>query len=58
VSSLDFAGNAPGLFSQLEISGFGRFQGIIDFICVNGFAPATGNSFDLINAVGGADSAV
>jgi hypothetical protein len=45
----------PGLFSQLDISGFGEFQGTIDLDFIDGFAPKTGDSFDLINAFGGAD---
>ncbi len=50
--TLDIAGNSPDLFSQLDISGDGLFQGTIDFDFVDGFAPATGESFDLINVLG------
>jgi T5SS/PEP-CTERM-associated repeat protein len=49
---LDIGGITPGLFSQLDISGFGLFQGTIDFDFIDGFAPTTGESFDLIHAVG------
>ncbi len=52
---LDIGGVTPDLFSQLDISGFGSFQGIIDFDFIDGFAPQAGNSFDLINILGGAD---
>jgi T5SS/PEP-CTERM-associated repeat protein len=52
ILSLDIAGITPGLISQLDISGFGLFEGTIDLDFVNGFAPTTGESFDLINALG------
>ena len=53
--SFDIAGLTPDLFSQLDISGFGLFQGTIAFDFINGFAPATGDTFDLIKFLGGAD---
>jgi len=40
---LDIGGITPGLFSQLDISGFGLFQGTIDFDFIDGFAPTTGS---------------
>lgn len=52
VLQLDIGGITPDLFSQLDISGFGLFQGTVDFDFINGFAPTTGESFDLINALG------
>ena len=52
VLSLDIGGTTAGLFSQLDISGSGLFQGTIDFDFINGFAPTMGESFDLINALG------
>ena len=52
ILSLDIAGITPGLFSQLDISSFGLFHGTIDFHFIDGFAPTTGESFDLINALG------
>jgi T5SS/PEP-CTERM-associated repeat protein len=52
VLQLDIGGITLDLFSQLDISGFGRFQGTIDFDFINGFAPTTGESLDLINALG------
>jgi T5SS/PEP-CTERM-associated repeat protein len=52
---LDIAGLSSDLFSQLNISGFGIFNGIIDFEFINGFAPHAGDHFDLITALGGAD---
>jgi T5SS/PEP-CTERM-associated repeat protein len=55
VLTLDIGGTAPGLFSQLDISGSALFQGTIDFKFIDGFAPTTGESFDLINALLGAD---
>ena len=45
----------PDLISQLAIGGFGLFQGTIDLDFINGFAPKTGDSFDLISALGGAN---
>src|ERR1019366_7003889 len=45
---LDIAGITSDLFSQLSISGSGFFQGTIDLDFINGFAPETGDSFDLI----------
>jgi len=55
ILSLDIAGLTPGLFSQLNIGGFGLFQGTIDLDFIGGFVPGAGYSFDLINALGGAD---
>jgi len=52
VLELDIAGTGPGSFSQLDISGTGLFEGTIDFDFIDGFAPTTGESFDLINAAG------
>jgi T5SS/PEP-CTERM-associated repeat protein len=52
VLSLDIGGITPGLLSQLDISGFGLFDGTIDLDFIDGFAPTTGESFDLINALG------
>jgi T5SS/PEP-CTERM-associated repeat protein len=51
VLQLDIGGITPDLFSQLDISGFGLFQGTVDFDFINGFAPTTAESFDLINAL-------
>jgi T5SS/PEP-CTERM-associated repeat protein len=48
---LDIAGTTPDLISQLDIGGFGLFQGTIDLNFIDGFAPTTGESFDLINAL-------
>jgi T5SS/PEP-CTERM-associated repeat protein len=53
--TLDIAGFGPGLFSQLDILGFGLFAGTIDIDFINGFVPQAGESFDLINALGGFD---
>lgn len=55
VLSLDIAGTAPGSFSDLDITGSGFFDGTIDFDFIDGFAPLAGETFDLINATGGAD---
>ena len=52
---LDIAGTTPDLFSRLDISGLGIFQGLVDFDFIDGFAPTTGESFDLINAIAGSD---
>jgi T5SS/PEP-CTERM-associated repeat protein len=52
VLQLDIGGVTPGLFSQLDISGFGLFLGTIDFNFIDGFTPAMGESFDLVNALG------
>jgi hypothetical protein len=52
---LDLAGNTPDLISSLNISGFGLFQGTIDFDFIDGFAPKIGDSFDFFNILGGAD---
>ena len=49
---MDIGGITPDLFSQLDISGFGLFDGNIDLDFINGFAPTAGESFDLINALG------
>jgi T5SS/PEP-CTERM-associated repeat protein len=49
---LDIAGITSDLFSQLSISGSGFFQGTIDLDFINGFAPETGDSFDLITSNG------
>jgi hypothetical protein len=48
-------GITPDLFSQLNISGFGLFQGTVDFNFIDGFAPHMGDSFNLITALLGAD---
>ncbi len=53
--SLDIAGAAPDLLSQLDISGFALFQGTIALDFIDGFAPTKGESFDLINALAGAN---
>jgi len=53
--SLDIAGTAPGSFSQLDIEGYGYFDGTIDFDFIDGFAPQAGQTFDLIDAAAGAD---
>jgi T5SS/PEP-CTERM-associated repeat protein len=53
VVQLDIAGTTPDLISQLNISGFGSFQGTIDLDFIDGFAPAAGDSFNLINVLGG-----
>ena len=50
--TFDIAGTSPDLFSQLDISGVGLFQGTIEFDFIDGFAPTAGDSFDLINAAG------
>ncbi len=55
VLTLDISGDSPGLFSQLDISGFGLFSGTIDLDFIDGFAPTAGETFDLINANGGAN---
>jgi T5SS/PEP-CTERM-associated repeat protein len=55
ILSLDIGGSAPGLYSQLDISGTGTFQGTVVLDFINGFVPTTGDSFDLINVAGGAD---
>ena len=55
VLTLDIGGTTPGLISQLDISGFGEFQGTIDLNFIDGFAPTKGETFDLLNALGGAD---
>jgi T5SS/PEP-CTERM-associated repeat protein len=53
--TLDIAGLTPDLTSQLDIGGNGLFEGTIDFEFIDGFAPTTGESFDLINIMGTAD---
>jgi hypothetical protein len=52
---LDVAGTTPDLVSLLNISGLGLFDGTIAVDFIDGFAPKMGDSFDLINIVGGAD---
>lgn len=52
---LDMAGTTTGLFSQLNGSGFGLFQGTIIFDFIGGFVPKPGDSFDVINFQHGAD---
>ena len=51
----DNPGDNPGSYSQLDITGSGTFDGTIDFDFIDGFIPQTGETFDLINAAGGAD---
>jgi T5SS/PEP-CTERM-associated repeat protein len=53
--SLDIAGTAPGSSSQLDITGSGFFDGTVDFDFIDGFAPQTGDTFDLINDAHGVD---
>ena len=52
---LAIAGTGPGSYSQLDITGTGTFDGIIEFEFIDGFAPQAGDTFDLINATGGAN---
>jgi hypothetical protein len=52
---LDLAGTTPDLISSLNVSGFGLFQGTIDFDFIDGFAPKVGDSFDFLNILGGVD---
>jgi hypothetical protein len=52
---LDVDGTGPGHTSLLDITGFGLFEGTIDFDFINGFAPKMGDSFEFINILGGAD---
>jgi T5SS/PEP-CTERM-associated repeat protein len=49
---LAISGITPDLISQLDISGFGLFQGTIDLDFIDGFAPAMGEKFDIINSLG------
>jgi len=55
VLTFDIAGTTPDLISQLYIGGSGLFEGTINIDFINGFAPTTGDSFDIIKALGGAD---
>lgn len=52
---IDIAGLTSDLVSQLDISGFGLFQGTIAFDFIDGFAPKVGDSFNVLNILGGAD---
>ena len=54
VLSLDISGLTPD-YSQLDVSGTGLFQGIIDFDFIDDFAPTRSESFDLINVSGSAN---
>jgi fibronectin-binding autotransporter adhesin len=52
---LDVDGTASGLFSVLNISGLGLFDGTIDLDFIDGYAPKMGDSFDFVNILGEAD---
>jgi T5SS/PEP-CTERM-associated repeat protein len=53
IVQLDIAGATPDLIIQLNISGFGSFQGTIDVDFIDGFAPKAGEFFNLINVLRG-----
>ena len=55
ILSLGVGGADSNLISQLNISGFGLFDGTVDLDFIDGFAPATGERFELITSSGGAD---
>jgi T5SS/PEP-CTERM-associated repeat protein len=52
---LQIGGTGAGQFDQLNITGNGVFDGTIDLDFINGFTPAPGNTFDLINVSGSAN---
>lgn len=52
---IDIAGLTSDLVSQLNISGSGLFQGAVALDFIGGFAPKMGDSFDVLNILGGAD---
>jgi hypothetical protein len=47
----DVAGTGTGMFSQLNITGNGTFDGIIDIDFIDGYLTSLGATFDLINAL-------
>ena len=46
------AGTALGEFGRLDVTGSAAFDGTLDLNFVDGFAPVTGDAFDLINLGG------
>jgi hypothetical protein len=51
---IELGGLTPGAqFDMLEISGAATLDGILDVSLINGFAPALGNSFEILRAEGG-----
>jgi T5SS/PEP-CTERM-associated repeat protein len=52
---LDVAGTQFGQLGQLDITGSGTFDGLLNIDFINGFAPQMGQTFDLINLTGNGD---
>lgn len=52
---LDVAGTQTGQLGQLDITGSGTFDGVLDIDFIDGFAPQMGQMFDLINLTGSGD---
>jgi hypothetical protein len=51
---IELGGVTPGSqFDRLQISGAATLDGILDVSLINGFAPALGNSFEILRAEGG-----